>query len=668
MKALFYTKTLIALAVAVAAAAAAVSQAQEAPIPPPSADSALPANIAPGTPLADVVKMVQAGVDASTIRSYIDNSQNAFNLDADKILYLKDLGLPSDLVNAMMDRDKFLYASSVTPPPATTTVASSVPDTAPPQTDVTVNYFYDTLSPYGAWVDVDGYGRCWRPTVVVYDTSWRPYCDRGHWVYTDCGWYWDSDYAWGVAFHYGRWFHHARFGWCWYPDTVWGPSWVAWRSGGDYCGWAPLPPYAEFRAGFGFYYRGASVAMDFDFGLGVDAFLFVSSDHFCDWHPRSFCFDRPRSVQVFNQTTIVNNYIANNQVIINRGISVDRISGAMHRPLTPVQVSSLPNSARQGWHGGGGVNSGSANLHGSQFGHGAGISGNNNNPGIHTASGKIPVDPKPDHGNTSFHSDINRSTSGFKPESGSIGSIDRSKDVVNSHSGQPFSAGTGGVGKTSVAGGTPPIVNHQYGSSHAMAPQGLKPANNYDQFSYSRPTHNEGLGMAEKPLAPAQQAPIVAGRGSAVSGEGNAWDHRPAGNSWSSDNHVTRPAPITPQESPSYQPKQYHSYSGVDAGSSHGATQLQQPTQPHFAMPEQPHFTMPEQPRMETRPSYSPPPAQSYGSAPAFSSPAHNPAPAPSAPAPTPAPAVSSSKAGGGSSSSSYNNSGGSDKGNHQNH
>ena len=32
---------------------------------------------------------------------------------------------------------------------------------------VTVNYFYDTLAPYGTWVEVEGYGRCWRPTVVV---------------------------------------------------------------------------------------------------------------------------------------------------------------------------------------------------------------------------------------------------------------------------------------------------------------------------------------------------------------------------------------------------------------------------------------------------------------------------------------------------------------------
>ena len=37
-------------------------------------------------------------------------------------------------------------------------------------------------------------------------------------------------------------FTMRAYGWCWAPDTVWGPSWVTWRYSGDYCGWAPLPP------------------------------------------------------------------------------------------------------------------------------------------------------------------------------------------------------------------------------------------------------------------------------------------------------------------------------------------------------------------------------------------------------------------------------------------
>src|SRR5438876_206923 len=49
----------------------------------------------------------------------------------------------------------------------------------PEAADGTYSAFYDALAPYGTWVDVQGYGRCWQPTAVVVDPSWRPYCDRG---------------------------------------------------------------------------------------------------------------------------------------------------------------------------------------------------------------------------------------------------------------------------------------------------------------------------------------------------------------------------------------------------------------------------------------------------------------------------------------------------------
>ena len=355
------SKTLATLAVMAAAATGSLDLAQAQPIPQTAAESALPGDIVPGSPLADVVKMFQAGVAASTIQSYILNSPGAFNLDVDKILYLKDMGAPSDLINAMLERDKALVAANAAPPPlpapAPTPMAEApAPDTtdlAPPATEVTPAYFNTALTPYGSWVDVEGYGQCWRPTAVMYDAGWSPYCDRGHWVNTDYGWYWNSDYAWGMTFHYGRWFRSPRLGWCWYPDTVWAPSWVAWRSGGDYCGWAPLPPFAVYRPGAGFFYRGAHVGLDFDFGLGPDYFVFVSPDHFCDRHPRTFCVDRTRVTQVYHQTTIINNFEVHDHGIVNRGFGVERIASATHRPVQTVHVGDLPDAGRQGWRGAG---------------------------------------------------------------------------------------------------------------------------------------------------------------------------------------------------------------------------------------------------------------------------------------------------------------------------
>ncbi|HTB86134.1 MAG TPA: DUF6600 domain-containing protein [Candidatus Sulfotelmatobacter sp.] len=392
MKINFPTKTLIAMAVAIAAAAAVGVNAQDQPAPPP-ATAALPTDIQPGTPLADVVKLLQAGVDVSTIKNFVANCNSAFNLDADKIIYLKDEGLPSDVINAMMDHDKTIYASTQTPPPApdTTTPVPPPPadttdttDTAAPAAPVTVDSFTDTLSPYGSWVDVDGYGRCWRPTAVIYDSGWRPYCDRGHWVYTDTGWYWDSDYSWGITFHYGRWFRDTHLGWCWLPDTTWAPSWVAWRSSDDYCGWAPLPPFAVFTPGVGFFYRGVACSADFDFGLGADFFIFVAPEHFCDRRPRQFCAPPERVREVFQRTTIVNNWNSRDNghghVIVNGGIDVNRVATASHHPIEPVHVGSLPNAGHQGWRGATPANSHPGNFHGAM--------GNNNNP-VRNSSGAV---------------------------------------------------------------------------------------------------------------------------------------------------------------------------------------------------------------------------------------------------------------------------------------
>lgn len=362
MKTLFSSKILIALAVAVAVAATIESEANEQPMPPPASDVApLPEDISPGTPVAQVVKLVQAGVDAGVIQSYISNCPSAFNLDADKIIALTDAGLPGELVNAMFAHDKNFLASLPTaataaaPSQPATVVTSPLPPaetvTSPPPQEITVNYFYQSLSPYGSWVDIDGYGRCWRPNLVVYDSNWRPYCDRGRWVYTDCGWYWDSDYAWGVTFHYGRWFHSPRHGWCWWPDTVWAPSWVTWRSSSDYCGWAPLPPFTVYQPGIGFCYRGQNVSVSFDFGLASSCYTFVSYGNFCRPQSRYYCLPQQQVTQVYQQTTVINNFNCNNNVIQNNGVSVTVIGNSSRQHIKPVPARNLGFSSRHNWNG-----------------------------------------------------------------------------------------------------------------------------------------------------------------------------------------------------------------------------------------------------------------------------------------------------------------------------
>jgi hypothetical protein len=183
---------------------------------------------------------------------------------------------------------------------------------------VTSDTFYsdETLNSNGDWVDVEGYGKCWRPTKV--SAGWRPYTN-GRWgECDDCGWTWisDEDFGWSTE-HYGRWFQTEDTGWCWAPGTVWSPAWVSWRTGtGSDCdcvGWAPLPPEAgcQIDVGIGNW-------VDYTCGLGPEAYTFVNvvdfgADNFAQCG--TCVMNRGSYVNIFEQTTNITNisYVNVNQ-------------------------------------------------------------------------------------------------------------------------------------------------------------------------------------------------------------------------------------------------------------------------------------------------------------------------------------------------------------------
>jgi hypothetical protein len=118
-------------------------------------------------------------------------------------------------------------------------IAQSYDDGYDPQA---YTQFQSALSPYGNWDYDDSYGYVWTPAMSIVGSSFVPYASCGHWIRSEYGWTWVSDWNWGWApFHYGRWIARAS-GWSWVPGTMWGPAWVSWRSGNGYVGWAPLPP------------------------------------------------------------------------------------------------------------------------------------------------------------------------------------------------------------------------------------------------------------------------------------------------------------------------------------------------------------------------------------------------------------------------------------------
>jgi hypothetical protein len=196
-------------------------------------------------------------------------------------------------------------------------------------TDVSLNFFYDNLSPYGNWIDVADYGYCFQPNITVSNSGWRPYSD-GYWAYTDVGWTWVSyeDFGW-ATYHYGRWANLANYGWVWVPGYEWGPAWVSWRTGGDYVGWAPLPPVP------GSIYAGRVIngGVDFTFGIGPLYYNFVDIRYIGEPVLRNRIIAPSRNVTVINQTVNVTNITYNNSTVYNYGPDYDRLNQYSTRPI-----------------------------------------------------------------------------------------------------------------------------------------------------------------------------------------------------------------------------------------------------------------------------------------------------------------------------------------------
>jgi hypothetical protein len=210
------------------------------------------------------------------------------------------------------------------------------PPTAPPAAfPPPANYqlFYDELSPYGVWMDYPGEGYVWRPNV---DRDFRPYATNGHWVFSDLGWTWVSDYPWGwAAFHYGRWFNDAEYGWLWLPGEKWAPAWVTWGHSGNYYGWAPLAPHIESGAGW---------------NPPANSWNFVPGEHITKPDVVKYVVVNDNKIVINNitknvtiinnvsNTRITNNNVTNN-VVINKGPDVHEIENVTKTKISQVVIN-----------------------------------------------------------------------------------------------------------------------------------------------------------------------------------------------------------------------------------------------------------------------------------------------------------------------------------------
>jgi len=189
--------------------------------------------------------------------------------------------------------------------------------------DADYDVFYDRLSSDGRWFYEDNYGYVWQPNVAESTPEWRPYAD-GHWVWTDRGWYWDSDEDFGWAtYHYGRWTFLDQVGWIWVPGSQWAPAWVSWRhtDDDDYVGWAPLPPESRFNFEIGF-----RPWCDSYYDIGPAAFAFVRIVDFGRPSYREYCMPPQQVLLIMPRTTNITNITYANNVVINDGPQYPRIS------------------------------------------------------------------------------------------------------------------------------------------------------------------------------------------------------------------------------------------------------------------------------------------------------------------------------------------------------
>lgn len=188
--------------------------------------------------------------------------------------------------------------------------------------------FYTELAPYGQWVQTPEYGAVWIPGV---DPGFQPYATNGHWVVTEYGNTWVSDYAWGWApFHYGRWFQDRYRRWAWVPGNDWGPAWVSWRSGGGYYGWAPLGP---------------GININVNVNIPANYWVFVPQIYITSPRLFSYYVPRPRVVNIYQNTTIINNVYRVNNRAYAYGPRREEIEYVTRRS---VPVYRIENSGRPG--------------------------------------------------------------------------------------------------------------------------------------------------------------------------------------------------------------------------------------------------------------------------------------------------------------------------------
>jgi hypothetical protein len=83
-------------------------------------------------------------------------------------------------------------------------------------------------------------------------------------------------------------------------------------------------------------YRGG-LALDVDFGLAADDYVFVGYDHFLDRGYLPFLVPRDRGLLLFRGSLVMNDYRIMDGRLVVEGLGRDRVAAAMHLRALPVE-------------------------------------------------------------------------------------------------------------------------------------------------------------------------------------------------------------------------------------------------------------------------------------------------------------------------------------------
>ena len=230
------------------------------PAPPPSGATPGPVAQVPGAPAptpaalspsaAEVVKLSGAGMGDEVIMAYVKNCQSPFGLSAGAILRLKEAGVTSPVIAAMLTHDGSLrgqnppapYAYSqrlygpAEQPPGVPPPGQAPPGVPPPAQPPAQPQLYAPPAgevpppPQTEVIPVSpGADYYWAPGYWGWD---------GGWIWIGGGWRLRGGIGWGVGWGWPGWGWGGYYGWGW-PGWGWGGyrgGWGGYRGGGFHGG------------------------------------------------------------------------------------------------------------------------------------------------------------------------------------------------------------------------------------------------------------------------------------------------------------------------------------------------------------------------------------------------------------------------------------------------